>query len=190
MKRVRRGFTLIELMIVGAIVAILAAVAIPRYYYYQLRAKRSEAYLIMGAIRTSEEALLASYDNYAAVGPMPLALPGIVRGQWNVVPCAPACGIANPAACTSFECIGFQPNSRVFYQYQTGTLIAPAANPTPELGIGAASDLDGDTVVGSFAIQSNNAKNPLNQGQCIDGLSACPLGLEADNIIECVPLAF
>jgi type IV pilus assembly protein PilA len=48
MKRVQQGFTLIELMIVVAIIGILAAVALPAYQDYTTRSKMSEV-LIMGA---------------------------------------------------------------------------------------------------------------------------------------------
>jgi type IV pilus assembly protein PilA len=59
-----KGFTLIELMIVVAIIGILAAIAIPNYMNYQCKAKQSEAKTNLGAIRTSQEAFRAEHDAY------------------------------------------------------------------------------------------------------------------------------
>src|SRR4051812_23896142 len=53
MKHLQKGFTLIELMIVVAIIGILAAVALPAYQDYTVRAKMSEVILAMSACRTS-----------------------------------------------------------------------------------------------------------------------------------------
>jgi type IV pilus assembly protein PilA len=53
MKHLQKGFTLIELMIVVAIIGILAAVALPAYQDYTIRAKMSEIILAMSACRTS-----------------------------------------------------------------------------------------------------------------------------------------
>jgi len=53
MKVLQKGFTLIELMIVVAIIGILAAVALPAYQDYTARAKMSEAILAASACRTS-----------------------------------------------------------------------------------------------------------------------------------------
>ena len=53
MKQAQNGFTLIELMIVVAIIGILASVALPAYQDYTVRAKMSEVILAMGACRTT-----------------------------------------------------------------------------------------------------------------------------------------
>lgn len=53
MKRVQQGFTLIELMIVVAIIGILAAVALPAYQDYTVRAKNAEVLLAASTCRTA-----------------------------------------------------------------------------------------------------------------------------------------
>ncbi len=60
MKRIQQGFTLIELMIVVAIVGILAAVAIPAYQDYLVRSKVSEIAAGAGACKTSVAEYLAT----------------------------------------------------------------------------------------------------------------------------------
>lgn len=52
MSKIQKGFTLIELMIVVAIIGILAAVAIPAYGDYSARAQASEAFTLMDALKT------------------------------------------------------------------------------------------------------------------------------------------
>ena len=66
MKQLQKGFTLIELMIVVAIIGILAAVALPAYQDYTIRAKMSEVILGMSACRTS---ITEVYQSGPAIAP-------------------------------------------------------------------------------------------------------------------------
>ena len=65
MKTMQKGFTLIELMIVIAIIGILAAIAIPAYQDYTIRAKVSEG------ISLASAAKLAVAETYDATGSIP-----------------------------------------------------------------------------------------------------------------------
>ncbi len=60
----QRGFSLIELMIVVALIGILAAIAIPNFLSYQARAKQSEAKTNLVAIHTAEVAYFAEQNSY------------------------------------------------------------------------------------------------------------------------------
>ena len=68
LQKSQKGFTLIELMITVAIVGILAAVALPAYQNYTIRAQVSEGFSLAGGVQTGV------VENYAQTGTLPSTL--------------------------------------------------------------------------------------------------------------------
>ena len=66
MKKIQQGFTLIELMIVVAIVGILAAIALPAYQDYVVRSKMSEPVAAIAACKTSVQEFASTKGSYPA----------------------------------------------------------------------------------------------------------------------------
>jgi type IV pilus assembly protein PilA len=66
LKRLRSqaGFTLVELMVVVAIIGLLSAVAIPNFKKYQAKSKTSEAKLQLAALYTAETSFFSDFDTY------------------------------------------------------------------------------------------------------------------------------
>ena len=127
------GFTLIELMIVVAIIGILAAIAIPNFLQFQLRSKTGEAKTNIAAIRTAEEGYFAEFNNYVTAGQTPGTAVSTNKRAWT------------GGGLTQFDQLGWSPTGEVFFNYgvtSTGSSYT----------IGASGDLDGNavSVVGAF----------------------------------------
>ena len=160
----REGFTLIELMIVVAIIGILAAIAIPNFIKFQLRSKAGESKVNLAAIRTAEESYFAEAGTYMDMPPTPAAfVPGLKT------PFVPVCPNPLPVWAPGGQgnCwIGWQPEGDVYYSYQIGAGVAGAivaVNPgaaitANQFYAGAVADIDSDTFVNSWGVnQPDNA---------------------------------
>ena len=85
--RGKKGFTLIELMIVVAIIGILAAIAIPNFLRFQAKSKQSEAKTNLGGIFTAETSYFSENNVYADLGVISWAPIGTsVRYAYAVLP--------------------------------------------------------------------------------------------------------
>ena len=129
----RGGFTLIELMIVVAIIGILAAIAIPNFVRFQLRSKSSEGKTNLAAIRTAEESYFAEFGTYIVAPISPAALP---------VPSSSKQVFVNTAGVgLGFDQIGWAPERQVYFRY--GVFVVVNGDYTAN----ADADIDADGVV-------------------------------------------
>jgi type IV pilus assembly protein PilA len=134
--RKQEGFTLIELMIVVAIIGILAAIAIPNFLQYQMKSRQSEAKTNLGAIKTSLVSWQGERGCYLAVARAPLNVPvaGTKSAPTNWFGTPPAPIIPTPASATgwcsvagvggsvgNFAALGFEPSGMVLFNYSVST---------------------------------------------------------------------
>jgi len=135
--RKQEGFTLIELMIVVAIIGILAAIAIPNFLQYQLKSRQSEAKTNLQAIKTSEVSFQGERGCYIGVAveagqPAPAAGTKTAPWPWGVgqpatVPAAAGWCLAGGTFAGVFTDIGFRATGNVNYVYGVNatTVAAP-----------------------------------------------------------------
>ena len=112
----RSGFTLIEMMIVVAIIGILASVAIPQFVEYQLTSKRAEAFANLASLAKAQKSYFAEFGDYISAEPQP----GTGNGD---LPMATKRDMT-PIEAEYFE-IGWTPEGNVFFDYDSATPADP-----------------------------------------------------------------
>jgi prepilin-type N-terminal cleavage/methylation domain-containing protein len=102
----RNGFTLIELIVLVAIVGILATIAVPNFIRLQTRSRSAEALTNLGTLRDLEQARYAELGNFVWAGNAPAGVPGARPRPW-----------AGANTLEFGELLGFAPEGDVFFQY-------------------------------------------------------------------------
>lgn len=140
--REKNGFSLVELMIVVAIIAILVSLAFPKFLTFSFRSKMSEATGNLAMIRTAQFSYKAENDSFMECGlspPDPAGSDGRTYA-WVEAP--------NGSGAMGFEKIGFEPDGVVRYQYE----VTPATS--MRFVAIAEADLDSDGAKCTFTLDN------------------------------------
>lgn len=146
------GFTIIELMIVVAIISFLATVSIPKYFNYYAKAKQAEVAMNLSSLHTAQQAYYAEHGKYSN------ALTGPQGIGWE------------PQGKNFYYTYGFNfPGAKEGVNYFVGKLGAPKESlgatkaDSNEFIIAAAGDVSGKNKIDVWNIdQDRNLKNVQN----------------------------
>ncbi len=139
----KKGFTIVELLIVIAVLSILAMIAVPVYIGQQKRAARTEAYANLQNLRLLEEQYYAENGCYYQTGSPVACSDSTISGVNNIQAFLP----------------GFRPGNVLNYSYSITTSAGGTgggnASSFVATATGATSRVSGDT----FTIDNNNNRN-------------------------------
>ncbi len=157
----QKGFTLIELMIVVAIIGILAAIAIPNFLRYQAKSRQAEARTNLGGIFVAETAYFGEQSRFGSLQEVGFALAGATSNRYTYRSGAGGiAGGANTGGAADTILAAMGPGGA-----WTGIATAAAMNfdATPGAGVppgftaNAAADLDSDPTVDGWYVNDVKA---------------------------------
>ena len=140
-----RGFTLLELMLVVALIGVITTIALPTFQRFKLRSRSAEAGTNLAAIRVAQRGYFAEYSAFVSASASP-ATHGGATGQ----------GFVDTTG--RFALLGWEPEGKVFFQYAVAVS-----------GVGftadAAADLDTDGTVQVWGYVHPNASGAVVPGE-------------------------
>ena len=146
----RRGFTLLELMLVVAIIGTISAIALPVFMRYQHRSKTAEVSTNLGSLRIAEESFFTEHGVYRSADPEPALIPGPAQADFN-------------SAASDYAALGWTPEGRVYFSYAVN-VSADGTGVTAD----AAADIDGDGIVQLWGYTKSDGS-----GAFINGTLGC-----------------
>jgi type IV pilus assembly protein PilA len=174
-KQTMKGFTLIELMIVVAIIGILAAIAIPNFLKYQLRAKFGELPTNVSALFKAEESLRQSERL------VPGAAVAGTTGQYAAVSAPAACVIAAGAGTSKHPWLAADLTASNAIDWVVegstyGCYDAVVSATGTDMALSAASNIDGDANIACVALFKPRGTDPTTapSALCRGGTATTP----------------
>jgi prepilin-type N-terminal cleavage/methylation domain-containing protein len=161
------AFTLVELMVVVAIIGVLSAMAVPLLSSHQLRTKSSEGKTNLGAIRVAEQIYFSEYGRYLDADPEP-------ADYHNTTP------VDFALEDTNYALLGWAPEGRVYFSYSVG-LTDDEAGYTAT----AFADIDGDQIPQVWGYVKPNESGVRSPGHAN---APCYVPPAAEVVAPCLPI--